>query len=136
VTRILFGTGKIMHELTERRDLIGREDTALVRIEQIYPLHTDKLAEIRARYPENAEIVFVQEETTNAGAWGFLMDMFQEKLGWERPEYIGRPRASSPATGSKYQHKKEQEAILTKAIGAKPEVSESGSEAPKKAVSA
>ena len=139
VTRILFGTGKIMHELTERRDLVGRDDTALVRIEQLYPLHTELLGEIRSRYPADAEIVFVQEETSNAGAWGFLMDMFQEKMGWGRPAYIGRPRASSPATGSKHQHKIEQEAILTKAIGPKPEADTSdaeGSAASEKAVGA
>jgi len=123
VRRLVLGCGKIMHELTERRDLVGREDTALIRIEQVYPLHTELLAEIRSRYPKDAELVFVQEEPSNSGCWGYLNDMFQEKLGWARPEFIGRARSSSPATGSKQLHKVEQERILSDAIGPAPEQS-------------
>jgi len=123
VTRLVLSVGKVWHELAERRDAVGREDTALIRIEQVYPLHVDMLAEVRGRYPEDAQIVFVQEEPSNAGCWGYLNDMFQEKLGWPRPEYIGRARSSSPATGSKQQHKIEQEQILTDAVGAEPESS-------------
>ena len=123
VSRLVLCTGKIWHELAERRDLVGRGDTALIRIEQVYPLHVEMLAEIRSRYPEGAELAFAQEEPSNAGCWGYLKDMFQEKLGWGRPEYIGRARSSSPATGSKQQHKTEQEQILADAIGPVPDAS-------------
>lgn len=128
VKRVLLCSGKIYHEMDARRELIGRSDTAIVRIEQLYPFHADMLKEIVGLYPDDVAIEFVQEETYNAGAWLFVCDMVQEKLGWDRPGYIGRARSSSPATGSKVQHKVEQERILTKAIGAKPEASDSPSQ--------
>ncbi|MBO6513437.1 MAG: 2-oxoglutarate dehydrogenase E1 component [Phycisphaerales bacterium] len=126
VKRVLLCSGKIYHELHARRELIERSDTAILRIEQIYPFHADMLQEIVSRYPDGVSIEYVQEETYNGGAWLFVSDMVQSKLGWDRPGYIGRARSSSPATGSKSQHKIEQESILTEAIGAKPE--ESGKE--------
>ena len=127
VKRVLLCSGKIYHEMDARRELIGRSDTAIVRIEQLYPFHADMLQEIVGLYPDDVSIEFVQEETYNAGAWLFVCDMVQEKLAWDRPGYIGRARSSSPATGSKVQHKVEQERILTQAIGAKPEESDSPS---------
>lgn len=127
VKRVLLCSGKIYHELDARRELIERSDTAVIRIEQLYPFHADMMQEILSSYPKGVSIEYVQEETYNAGAWLFVSDMVQEKLGWSRPGYIGRARSSSPATGSKSQHKKEQERILSDAIGDKPE--ESGKEA-------
>ena len=123
VKRVLLCSGKIYHELDARRELIGRADTAIVRIEQLYPFHHEMLQQIVDQYPEGVEIVYVQEETYNGGSWLYVSDMVQEKLGWDRPGYIGRARSSSPATGSKSQHKIEQERIITQAIGAKPEES-------------
>lgn len=127
VKRVLLCSGKIYHELDARRSELDRRDTAIVRIEQLYPFHGDMLQEIIDQYPKGVNIEFVQEETYNAGAWLYVSDMVQEKLGWDRPVYIGRARSSTPATGSKNQHKKEQEQILTQAIGAKPEESDSKS---------
>jgi 2-oxoglutarate dehydrogenase E1 component len=127
VKRVLLCTGKIYHELDARRNELDRRDTAIVRIEQLYPFHGDMLQQIVDLYPKGVKIEFVQEETYNGGAWLYVSDMVQEKLGWDRPGYIGRARSSTPATGSKNQHKKEQEQILTKAIGAKPAESDSKS---------
>ena len=126
VKRVLLCSGKIYHEMDARRELIGRSDTAIIRIEQLYPFHSDMLQKIVGLYPDGVSVEFVQEETYNAGSWLYVSDMVQEKLDWDRPGYIGRARSSSPATGSKVQHKFEQEQIITKAIGAKPE--ESGKE--------
>ncbi len=127
VKRILLCSGKIYHELHTRRELIERSDTAIIRIEQLYPFHSEMLKEIVGLYPDGVSIEYVQEETYNAGAWLFVSDTVQEELGWARPGYIGRARSSSPATGSKVQHKVEQEQIITQAIGPKPE--SSGTEA-------
>ncbi|MAO21883.1 MAG: 2-oxoglutarate dehydrogenase E1 component [Phycisphaerae bacterium] len=121
VKRVIYCVGKVYHELDERRVARDQRDTAILRVEQMYPLHTELLKELDERYPEKAERVFVQEETYNAGAYQFLVDMIETKLGWQRWQYIGRQRSSTPATGSKSQHKIEQEQILTKAIGPKPE---------------
>jgi len=128
VKRVLLCTGKIYHEMDARRELIERSDTAIVRIDQLYPFHSAMLSEIVGAYPDGVSVEYVQEETYNAGAWLYVSDMVQEKLGWDRPGYIGRARSSSPATGSKSQHKIEQERIITQAIGAMPEDSESESE--------
>ncbi len=127
VQRVLLCSGKIYHELDARRSELDRRDTAIVRIEQLYPFNGDMLQQIIDQYPEGVSVEYVQEETYNAGAWLYVSDMVQEKLGWARPGYIGRARSSTPATGSKNQHKKEQEQILTQAIGAKPAESDSKS---------
>jgi 2-oxoglutarate dehydrogenase E1 component len=127
VKRVLLCSGKIYHELDARRNDLDRRDTAIVRIEQLYPFHGDMLQQIIDLYPKGVSIEYVQEETYNAGSWLYVSDMVQEKLGWDRPGYIGRARSSSPATGSKNQHKKEQEQIISQAIGAKPEESDSKS---------
>ena len=121
VKRVIFCVGKIYHELNDRRVERDQRDTAIIRIEQMYPFHADLLSELNARYPDSAERVFVQEETYNAGSYQFLVDKIHTRLGWDRWRYIGRQRSSTPATGSKAQHKIEQEHILTQAIGPKPE---------------
>lgn len=121
ISRVIFCCGKIYHELDARRVERDQRDTAIVRIEQVYPFHHKLLEEIGSRYPEGAERVYVQEEPYNAGAYQFVNDMAQTELGWGRIAYIGRSRSSTPATGSKSQHKLEQEKLITQAIGPKPE---------------
>ncbi|MEX0876833.1 MAG: 2-oxoglutarate dehydrogenase E1 component [Phycisphaerales bacterium] len=121
VSRVILCSGKIYHELDARRIERDQRDTAIIRIEQLYPFHHELLKEISARYPETAERVYVQEEPYNAGGYLFVNDTVQSRLGWERLAYIGRLRSSTPATGSKSQHKIEQELLLTDAIGPKPE---------------
>jgi 2-oxoglutarate dehydrogenase E1 component len=121
VQRVIYCSGKIYHELDKRRVERDQRDLAILRIEQLYPFHTDLITEINGRYPKSAKRVYVQEETYNAGAYLHVCDMMQTQLGWDRPEYIGRARSSTPATGSKSQHKIEQEQILVDAVGLKPE---------------
>ena len=121
VKRIVVCCGKIYYELDERRRLIDRNDVAIVRMEQVYPFHAEMIREIIGSYPADAELVYVQEEPYNAAAYLFFADRAQALLGRERPVFIGRPSSGSPATGSKSQHKHEQEVIISKAIGPKPE---------------
>jgi 2-oxoglutarate dehydrogenase E1 component len=119
VKRVIYCSGKIYHELAKRREAISRADTAIVRIEQLYPLNVDLLREIDARYPKGAERVWVQEEPRNAGAYIYIADRFQTDLKLALP-YIGREPSASPAVGSKHVHKDQQEEILTAAIGPAP----------------
>lgn len=121
VSRVIVCCGKIYWELDERRRAIGREDTAILRMEQIYPFHDAMLKELLDAYPNREELLYVQEEPYNAAANLYFADQIQRKLGIDRRTYVGRTPSGSPATGSKHQHKIEQEAILTKAIGPKPE---------------
>lgn len=121
VTKVMYCSGKIYHELDKRRVERDQRDVAILRIEQLYPFNNEMIAQLDAKYPKGAKRIYVQEETYNSGGYLHICDMFQTELGWDRPEYIGRARSSTPATGSKKQHKIEQEQILTDAIGALPE---------------
>ena len=121
MTKVIYCCGKIYHELDKRRVDRDQRDVAILRIEQLYPFHNDLITKIDAQYPQGASRVWVQEEPYNSGAYLHVCDMFQEELGWDRPEYIGRPRSSTPATGSKAMHKIEQEEVISGAIGASPD---------------
>ncbi|GMV27363.1 MAG: hypothetical protein AMXMBFR58_33940 [Phycisphaerae bacterium] len=119
VKRVILCSGKIYYELADRRQLLGRGDIAVVRVEQLYPLHSKRLQEVLAAYPKTAEKVWAQEEPRNAGGWTFISDAVKESLGIEL-SYIGREPSASPATGSKHLHYSQQEAIIAKAVGPKP----------------
>jgi|TARA_R110000782_G_scaffold20675_18_gene55892 2-oxoglutarate dehydrogenase E1 component len=121
VKRVIVCCGKVYYDLDERRNALGRDDVAIVRMEQIYPFHAEMIRDLLASYPDDAELVYVQEEPYNAAAYLFFADRVMSLLGRERPHFIGRPSSGSPATGSKNQHKYEQENIISKAIGPKPE---------------
>ncbi len=90
-----------------------------MRLEQIYPFNTEMAKAILAKYPKAAEVVWVQEEPRNAGAYLFVADVFRSQLGMDL-RYIGRPASATPAVGSKKAHKHEQDDLLTAAVGAAP----------------
>ncbi len=121
VKRVALCSGKIYHELAARRDLIGREDVAIVRVEQLYPFYTRGMQELLARYPDDAEVAWVQEEPRNMGAFLYMADALQNQVGVDRVWYFGRDASATPAVGSKSKHKQEQESIITHAIGPKPD---------------
>ncbi len=120
VRRVVLCTGKVYHEFDERRRLTGIKDIALVRIEQLYPLHVDMLREALESYPRDAELVWGQEEPQNMGAFRHLEIELRETMQINKIRYIGRPRSCSPSSGSKTQHLKQQDAILTAVIGPLP----------------
>ncbi|MBT0653249.1 2-oxoglutarate dehydrogenase E1 component [Geomobilimonas luticola] len=115
VTTVLFCAGKIYYELLERKKSDGREDVALVRIEQLYPLRTDLLRESLASFHGAAGFRWVQEEPRNMGAWQFIRSSLADITGTE-PMYIGRPEAAAPAVGSHRQHMEEQERLISAAF--------------------
>lgn len=121
VSKVVLVCGKLYFELDKRRRELGLDNVAIVRIEQLYPFHHEMLAEILRGYPVGAELVYAQEEPRNAAGYLFVSDHIQTDLGRDRPRYIGRPAAASPATGSKKQHKREQEQLITDVIGPKPD---------------
>jgi 2-oxoglutarate dehydrogenase E1 component len=120
VKRVVLCTGKVYYELAERRDALGRSDIAIVRVEQLYPLHTEALRSVLASYPSAAEKVWAQEEPRNMGAFLYMADALRDQLGLDKLIYIGRDASASPAVGSKHRHKDEQESIIERAIGPKP----------------
>ncbi|MCW5766143.1 MAG: 2-oxoglutarate dehydrogenase E1 component [Phycisphaeraceae bacterium] len=120
VGRIILCSGKMYPELAARRAARKRYDTALIRLEQLYPFHEAMFKEILARYPAKAEVFHCQEEPRNQGSFLFVDDTVRNRLGMKPLKFIGRETSASPASGSKSQHEREQEAILTQAIGPAP----------------
>jgi len=119
VTRILLTSGKLYYELAARKAKDGRDDVAIVRIEQLAPLPKRRLAATLDRYPNAREFFWVQEEPANQGAWprfGLeLPELLPEKLtGIKR---ISRRAMSAPSSGSSKVHAVEQQEIIDLAFG-------------------
>jgi len=115
VQQVLICTGKIYYDLMERIVKDEVKGTALVRVEQLYPLHADLLRSELQRYPSGTAFSWVQEEPQNMGAWPFMSHHLTEILG-SRPRYVGRPDAAAPASGSHRLNKVEQERIVNEAL--------------------
>jgi len=106
VKSLVFCTGKFYYDLLERRTETERDDVALVRIEQLFPLPQDQLKEIIASYPNVSDYVWAQEEPKNMGAWGYMLMNFEEvKLRLASRRVYASPAAGSSAR-SKARHKK------------------------------
>jgi 2-oxoglutarate dehydrogenase E1 component len=118
VETLLICSGKIFYEIQASIDEEGREDIGIMRIEQLYPLHEDKLKKMLARYGNAKRIAWVQEEPKNMGPWPHLHTSLIRALGKE-PEYCGRRPASAPAVGSHRRHREEQQQIIDSALNAK-----------------
>jgi 2-oxoglutarate dehydrogenase E1 component len=118
VRRVLLCSGKLYYELDEAREKRGRDDIALVRIEQLYPFPEAQLAAIIKEYPEGTPVYWVQEEPENMGAWYFLRVRFGDKLLQRYPfDGVSRPLSASPATGSGSSHRLEQKELIAQALG-------------------
>jgi 2-oxoglutarate dehydrogenase E1 component len=113
--RIIMCSGKIYWELIAERAKLGDTTTAIVRVEQLYPLPiADIVAEI-SKYP-NANLLWVQDEPANQGPWPFVQANLSEHLGGRELRRVSRRAAASPATGSIYVHEEEQKALIAEAF--------------------
>jgi 2-oxoglutarate dehydrogenase E1 component len=118
VKRVLLCTGKIYYELATYRAERHRDDTAIVRLEQLYPLRPEALKEALMPYVDGTPTFWVQEEPENMGAWRYLRGRFDDTLLGHWPlQLISRPESASPATGSARAHKLEQEQLIQRAFG-------------------
>ncbi len=115
IKRVVFCSGKVYYDLVAHRASAGINDTALIRIEQLYPFHGEMVAALSAQFPQASRFVWCQEEPQNMGAWTYIAPRIEEAIGI-RPLYAGRKAGSSPAAGSKAMHYREQKALLTKAF--------------------
>ena len=117
VKRVLLCTGKVAYELEKRRQETSRQDVAIVRMEQLYPLPKRELEAILAGYAPGTPVVWVQDEPENMGAWRFIRIQFGERLLDSFPfSGVCRQSAASPATGSKKSHDLEQNELLNAAF--------------------
>jgi len=118
VTRAVLCSGKFFYELLTRRDAAQRRDTALIRIEQLYPFPTEALAAALAAFPKLAEVVWAQEEDMNQGAWHFVRDDLQACLPAAcRLTSVCRIATASGAHASIRGHQEEQRRLVAAALG-------------------
>jgi 2-oxoglutarate dehydrogenase E1 component len=115
---VLLCSGKIYFELAEERARHGRNDVAILRLEQLYPLYPQTLAQALAPYSEGTPVTWVQEDPENMGAWRYLRVRFGERLLGRHPFFgVHRTASSTPATGSASSHRLEQKQLIAKAFG-------------------
>jgi 2-oxoglutarate dehydrogenase E1 component len=117
VRRLALASGKIYYELAEARRVRGLSDTALVRLEQLYPFPERELARVLGRFREAERFLWVQEEPENRGALQYVSRELAARFPGVRFQYVSRPASASPATGSHRQHLLEQEQLLAEALG-------------------
>jgi 2-oxoglutarate decarboxylase len=118
VRRLLLCCGKLYYELAAARDKAERDDIAILRAEQLYPLPKKKLLAALDRYPNADEVLWVQEEPANQGAWPYfglaLPEFCPERLSGLRR--VSRRRMAAPAAGSGKVHEVEQAELIRTAI--------------------
>ncbi|MEU7087584.1 multifunctional oxoglutarate decarboxylase/oxoglutarate dehydrogenase thiamine pyrophosphate-binding subunit/dihydrolipoyllysine-residue succinyltransferase subunit [Streptomyces achromogenes] len=121
VRKVVFCAGKVYYDLEAERQKRGVTDTAIIRIERLYPLPGDELQAEVNKYPNAEKYLWAQEEPANQGAWPFialnLIDHLDLAVGadipaGERLRRISRPHSSSPAVGSAKRHQAEQEQLV------------------------
>ena len=116
--RVLLCSGKIYYELAAKREELRRNDVAIMRLEQFYPLPATCMDELLEPYKDGTPVIWVQEEPENMGAWRWLRVQFGDKLFGRWPfSGISRPAAASPATGSHSVHAVEQQQLIERAFG-------------------
>ncbi|NJX14464.1 2-oxoglutarate dehydrogenase E1 component [Tamlana crocina] len=108
VKKLVFCTGKFYYDLLEERESLGREDVALVRIEQLFPLHLDKIQGVINRYSNVEKYVWAQEEPKNMGAWTHMA----QRMDLVKLEVCSRPYSSVPAPGSSTRDKRRQRQVI------------------------
>jgi len=109
--------------ISSERRIAG--DVAICRVEQLYPFPDAAIRDLLAAYPNLRDVVWLQEEPENMGAWGFVRPLLDELIGDRCPlRYIGRVRSSSPAEGSAAWHHLNQKALVEQAFDLKSHASE------------
>jgi 2-oxoglutarate dehydrogenase E1 component len=116
IKRVLLCSGKVYYDLLQARTERGITDTALVRVEQLYPIPANEIREALARYSNAEDFAWVQEEPANQGAWSFMALNLLEHLDRARLRRISRPAAAAPAVGSTKIHDAEQAALIEAAL--------------------
>lgn len=113
VRKLVLCSGKLYYDLLEAREQSGKNDVALVRVEQLYPFPQQEIDALIKRYAKAKEIVWAQEEPENMGAWMYIL----RKLRYvPKLEVIARSESGSPATGSSKRHAVEQKALVAKVL--------------------
>ena len=113
VKKIVFCSGKVYYDIAEEKQKQKKEDIAVIRLEQLYPLPVIQLRDVLDKYKGAKAFEWIQEEPVNMGAWQYIAQNFKD-----RPLlHTARPASGSPATGSSKLHKVQQRLLVEKAMG-------------------
>ncbi len=123
IKRIILCSGKVYFDLLQERRERKQDDVVILRVEQLFPWPVKSLVEEMSAF-KNADVVWCQEEPKNQGSWHFVNENIEETLTSMkhkagRAQYIGRPAAAAPATGSNKRHQEEQAALVDAALTVK-----------------
>ena len=119
-SRVLLCSGKVTYDLAAAREEQGRDDVAIVRLEQLYPLRQHEVDAALAPYATGVPVVWVQEEPENMGAWRYLRVAWGGEVAGRPFSGVTRPASASPATGSGSSHRIEQAELIREALGEVP----------------
>jgi 2-oxoglutarate dehydrogenase E1 component len=117
ITRVLLTCGKIYYDAMAERERTGATDTAIVQVERLYPVPFDEIEAELAKYPAAREVIWVQDEPANMGAWPIMALKLPAHLHGRTLGRVSRPAGSSPAVGSVKLHQGEQTALLGQIFG-------------------
>ena len=118
VKRVLACSGRVYYDLAKKRADDGREDVAIVRVEQLYPFPHKAFAAELKKYPGALEVLWVQDEPQNQGAWFFVQHSIRENMhDGQKLGYAGRAAAAVPAVGYVHLHQEQLKALLDAAFG-------------------
>ena len=110
IEKLVFCSGKIYYELLAKKEELDCENIALVRMEQMYPLQQDKIDEVFAKYSNRKQLLWVQEEPENMGAWGYILRNFRDT----GIQVIAAVPSGSPAPGSHKMFEKNQNSVINR----------------------
>ncbi len=121
IRRTLLCTGKVYYDLVDQRAERNIDSVRIVRVEQLYPLSPEELLAALEGAPENSEVMWVQEEPSNMGAWSYIKLHFGDAISERfRLTKATRPESASPSTGSMAAHKLEQHDLMDEAFAGPP----------------
>jgi 2-oxoglutarate dehydrogenase E1 component len=120
-TRLIFTSGKVYYDLIAEREKLNEYSTAIVRVEQLYPLPIEEIIAEAKKHPK-ATLLWVQDEPANQGPWPFIAlaasEAFvaHEELSGRSLRRVSRRATASPATGNHHLHEEEEKALMTEAF--------------------
>ncbi len=120
VDRVVLCTGKVAYDALARRDELGAAGraVAVVRVEQLYPWPMSTIQDVLKGYPQAEEVVWLQEEPENMGAWNFVHGRLHKMLRTSHLlRHVSRAESASPASGSAALHRLEQDDLLDRSVG-------------------
>jgi 2-oxoglutarate dehydrogenase E1 component len=125
ITRLVLCSGKVYVDVATSERRASAENVAVIRVEQLYPFPAVALRQVIAGYGSLTEMVWLQEEPENMGAWEFVRPLLEDMIGGRWPlRYIGRARSASPAEGSATWHQLNQKALVERALEVQAETTE------------